>query len=231
MFAKKINIIIILLLMSIESNNNTYTKEHTKIEYDNDFEKNHILYNGVFDNIKPSGDMVLEWGVFVFKQGGGRSMCMSDINSAYLPPSPHSDGNFYHTVNDITWRTFRGLAKIYGYCDTPSCFYDMTEEVRKIIITHFMTKAAITESDVINGFLGYVMWGSGSIGRFVRDFEEDYGDIHYYLAVNGEYKTLHTMITSRRDNLKRSKTWDIFGRGWSSALAHYHRIFKHYCQN
>jgi hypothetical protein len=233
MFAKSLLTILMLMIATKVQTIIIPTQNYCKpIEYSKEFETKYMLNNGVYDNVQYTGDIVNDWGEFVLSQGGGKSACSFDLSNMYKPKTPDKNGVYYHTVKDITYRTFMQLSHIYNYPNGDRDFYEMTEETRHIIINHFMTKASVTESEVINAFLSYVLWGSGSLTLFNRVFEsENNTDVNNYLQNNGEYSTLLTCIKARRENLKHTRTWDKHGKGWSSGLAHFHRIFKHYCNN
>jgi hypothetical protein len=225
-------LIIILIFATKTTGNNTHmqTEARPLIRYNNAFEQKYALDNGVYCGVEYTGDMIHDWGVFVLGQGG-KSDCVKDLSTKYRPKVPDVDGRYYHTVKDVTWRTFRGLAKKYGYDSSPYSFYNMDDDVHRLIINHFMEKSAVTESDVINAFLSFVLWGSGSLKMYLEMFDDDYGDINEYIQEHGEYEALHSCILIRHQHLQHSRTWDVHGKGWSSGLAHYHRIFKHYCNN
>jgi len=75
----------------------------------NTWELQNSLNNGLFDYIKPTGDIRSDFGRFLFGQGGGKSKDPKDQITAFpnaWPPCVDKDGYKYHTVHDITWYLF-----------------------------------------------------------------------------------------------------------------------------
>jgi hypothetical protein len=194
------------------------------------WERHTTLWNGVYDDVHFSGCLLKDFANFLHMQGGGKSDCKVDPSAKNRPPFPDKDGRYYHTVNDITWTTFVSLSKELGYDGSVNSFYNMTDEIRLKIVYFYLTKVDLTKSELVNSFLSFVYWGSGDYMPLVKRFEEVNGCIHAYLFNEGEYETLHSLLTLRHKQMKGFRKWNEFGRGWASSLAHFHRVFKWYAK-
>ena len=210
--------------------------EAKQITYDyNSFELQYAIYNGLFDAIIPSGDIRQDFGKFLFGQGGGKSKDPKDYAARYMPPKPDKDGQYYHTVHDITWRLFSSpvLAAACNYEATPELFYEMPDRIRNAIIDYHINLGSITDSEPVNLILAYAVWGSGSYKPTLNKFELRYGKINECIKSKGEYFVFSRLLEARRDTMKERNLWqwDTYGRGWSSGIAHFHRVFKVYCKS
>ena len=204
-------------------------------DFDKLFELKYAIYNGLFDNIKPTGNARNDLASFLFGQGGGKSDDINDPASKWLPPTPDKDGHYYHTVNDITWHLYSNiqLSTILKYTPTADDFYNMTEERRNQIIDFHINKGNISSSCIVNYVATYSIWGSGTSHFMLKRFEEVYGNIDVVIKHRGEYFAFSRMLESYRYVLEQRNqhNWHIYGKGWSSGIAHFHRIFKVYCKS
>ena len=206
-------------------------------EYDYDtFEKQNAIYNGLFDAIKPTGDSFKDLAAFLFGQGGGKSNDPKDPAAKWMPYEPDEDGEFYHTVHDITWRLFSNtqISTVLGYEPTPANFYNMSEEIRTGIIQyHIDLGKGCSKSDIVNYVAAYATWGSGTYRFALKRFEQMYGNIDVNINCRGEYFVFSRMLESYKEVLQQrnGSNWNIYGRGWSSGIAHFHRVFKVYCKS
>jgi len=207
-----------------------------EVSYDyNSFEFRYALYNGLFDAITPSGDIRQDFSKFLFGQGGGKSKDPKDYAARYMPPKPDKDGEYYHTVHDITWKLFSSpiLAAACNYDATPELFYEMPERIRNAIIDYHINLGSITDCVPVNLVLAYAVWGSGSYKHTLYTFEKTHGDINQCLKDKGEYFTFSRLLEARRESmrLRNQHQWHTYGVGWSSGIAHFHRVFKTYCKS
>lgn len=199
------------------------------------WERQYMLHNGVFDKINPSGNMIEDFADFLFGQGGGKSCDPHDTASGSLPPIPDIDGIKYHTVHDITWKLYSDpvIYKSVGYTPTAKQFYAMPEWIRLGIIDFHIKKGKKTKSSVCNLVLAYSCWGSGTDYYLIKKFNSFWGKIDSHIDRNGEYLTFWRLLYCRRIVMqeRNPKDWPRYGAGWSSGLAHFHRVFKVYCNS
>ena len=185
--------------------------------------------------INPSGDMLADFGHYLFGQGGGKSNNLTDSitkQPGCWPPEPDEDGKKYHTVNDITWILYCKLAPIIGYKATSAEFYNMNKERHDSIVQWHIDKGRYCSSDVVNLVCAYAVWGTGSYKSMVNRFFVKFGNVETFLKLKGEYWVFYQMLVCKQEVMERDnpRDWPINGRGWSSGLAHFHRVFKVYCK-
>lgn len=229
-----------------------------QVEYfGNKWENQYKLFNGLaFNTQQPTGDVVADFGAFTLGQGGGKSNDTKDsicwardahnswlynadgghtINTAAFPPKADKDGKRYHTVDDVTWLLYNSpvMAKSVGYKPTAEGFYNLAPEVRTGIVKYHFDKGAITTSDAVSAVLAYCIWGSGTYIYMVKRFNEKYGDLNAFIKLKGEYFVFYELLLCRQETLfeRNKQSWSVMGRGWSSGLAHFHRVFKTYCHD
>lgn len=188
--------------------------------------------------IQPTGDMLADVGHFLFGQGGGKSCDLEDSitkNPNCWPPVADADGVKYHTVNDITWVLFSDpkMSKQIGYTPTADDFYNMTKERHDSIVNWHLEAGKVTKSDICNLVLSLCIWGGGGYFGTLRAFEAQYGNVNTFIDLKGEYFVFYRLLSIRREQMKlrNPNDWKKFGTGWSSGLAHFHRIFKVYAKN
>ena len=205
-----------------------------------EWQRMYIIKNGHLSDIKPTGDMVQDFGHFLFGQGGGKSNDPRDsitLTKGCYPSTPDVDGKKYHTVNDITFI----LYKKYFPEDRDEEFYNMKEWKRLHIIDMHIAVGRITQSDVLNLAIAYTVWGSGTYVYTIRTFMRLNGmSVDSYIEKHGEDKTLVAYLEARRITMKERNDyvnkkginpWVVNGRGWSNGLANFYRVFKVYTKN
>jgi hypothetical protein len=187
--------------------------------------------------VQPTGDIRADFGHFLFGQGGGKSNDMTDSitkQPGCWPPGADKDGKKYHTVDDITWLLFNNEAiyKAVGYKPTSALFYEMPVWIHDGIVQWHCDRAKVTSSTPVNLLFAYCIWGGGGYLPTLLQFRETYGDIEKFIELKGEYWVFYTLLTIRREVMRQRNAgvnWNTNGRGWSSGLAHFHRVFKIYC--
>ena len=221
------------------------------------WENQYKLFNGLaFTTQRPTGDILADFGAFTFGQGGGKSRDLKDsicwardknynwllnsdgshvINWNAFPPKPDKDGQKYHTSDDVTWLLYSSpvLAKAVGYKPTPEGFYNMPADVRTGIVKYHLDKGNQTTSAAVNAVLAYCIWGTGTEIWAVRRFNQKYGDLQNFINLKGEYFVFYELLVCRQETMyeRNRSSWPVMGRGWSSGLAHFHRVFKTYCHD
>ena len=199
------------------------------VQYDNTIEDQYLLENGVYCGVEYTGDIKQDFASFVKSQGGGKSRCSHDFNLKYMPQNPDKDGKYYHTVDDISYRLFKGLGSKLGYNPTDDLFYEMPEDLHTKIVEYHIED--ITGSESIDIFFAYLKWGIGNYSNFKMRYENQYGSILKLIKLHGEYHVFLHLIKEREHQIRISKNYLVMGRGRLSGLAHFHRIFKNYVKN
>ena len=118
------------------------------------------------------------WEKFVAMQEGGLSAWKGDTAAGYMPPLPHTDGNYYHTNRGWTWPTWCRVRKAAGLTTSSNAFYTMSKNASNYLM-RFYFKAwkfnKISHSDVINIFCFYINWGGGWYDRWNKWFRQVHG--------------------------------------------------------
>lgn len=205
-------------------------------EYAGDtWELQNSLHNGLFDGIKPTGNIRDDFGKFLFGQGGGMSKDPKDQITAFhnaWPPQPYKDGYKYHTVHDITWYLFSNsrIAAWVGYVPTSELFYGMPDTIRNGIIDYHINLGSVSKSIPVNLVCAYSLWGGGGYQETVNRFTYKYGSLDKNIDFYGDYFVFWQLLEFRQQIMKErnAKVWPIYGRGWSNGLASFHRVFKSY---
>lgn len=203
----------------------------------------------IYANVQPSGNMNRDFIKFVHGQGGGKSNDPNDPAAKFMPPKPDKDGKYYHTVNDITWAFFKDNAVLVGIEATPERFYNMNDDEYTLIVNKYISdkrRVFKVNSDAVAMVLVYTEWGSGRGDGVYGNKRYDYGaldlmDFYYQsygftinesIDIIGEYMTFFLLLTKRREQMKlETSGWNRYYLNWSSGLAHFHRVFKTYCES
>jgi len=82
----------------------------------------------------------------------------------------------------------------------------------------------------VNLIAAYCIWGGGGYHETVNRFVATYGSLQQNIDARGDYFVFWQLLVFRQQVMKdrNAKVWPIYGRGWSSGLAHFHRVFKFY---
>ena len=174
-------------------------------------------------NLKQSGNLIKDFAIFTDMQSGGRSCDPKDTAAKYLPPQPHIDGRYYHTVRDITWQSFHALIP----AGTPELFYSMPYETRQIFINHFINGNRVTESESVNFLLSYFAWGSGSSNP-----ERTYYKIWFNSTIQkdikeiGEFIVFNRLTDIRLWRYSLMRTYAVHGAGWRAGTLIFWNLFK-----
>lgn len=174
-------------------------------------------------NLVASGNLFEDFFRVTDAQSGGKSKDPNDPASKFMPPLPDKDGNYYHTVRDITWKTFSDKCEKLGLTPDPKSFYNMTDNTKKSIVKDFFNLGKKTKSDFINAVLSYFFWG-GSAKTTINLFEKVYGSIDSNIKKEGELKTFQKLIITRIEHLKKLNP--RYELGWSRALLAFYHVFS-----
>jgi hypothetical protein len=126
---------------------------------------------------KFTGNMVTDFASFTLLQSGdpknGYKSCdPKDKASANPPPTPYTDGKYYHTVKDVTWSTYHSI-----FPKRPaSMFYNMTDEERGICVMKYINAGKLTTSPLVNILLSYIAWG-GSLSKVLHTYCDWYSGL------------------------------------------------------
>ena len=235
----------LLILSTMDIQNRPAPDVKPQKQYAGDqWERERAIYgNGYLDTAKYSGDMLKDFADYLHIQGGRKSadphdsICFKTVrgvrvpNPAAWPELPDKDGKKWHTVDDITYILYCRLAPVLGYTASPADFYASNQRL-KIVAWH-IEQGKFCKSDLCNLVGAYMVWGSGSYKSTVQRFNQYWGDVNAHIDRNGEYLTFWRLLYCRllvmRD--RNPNDWPRYGVGWSSGLAHFHRVFKHYAKN
>lgn len=180
-------------------------------------------------NMVISGNMFDDFYKFTNVQSGGKSADPNDPAAKFPPSIPDKDGKYYHTVKDVTFKTFVDIAHRYGMTADPKIFYEMPEYIRKIIVKDFIIAAKkYTQSDLVNYAIAYFLWG-GSAKKAIDIFVEKFGNLKDYINTNGELKTFNNLMYLRI--LQLQKLNPRYAKGWTTLLLCYWNVFKQYAKN
>lgn len=173
-------------------------------------------------NLKTSRDALIDFSNFTKLQGGGKSNDINDTAAKFMPPKADKDGQFYHTVNDITWMAFKNHIPNA----TAERFYDMNEKDRALIISHFLVNP--TNCIAVDMLLSYIKWGSGSFLSDAVFFKEMYGYDLYDAVKKNPFDAFDNLTVARLEHIKKFKTFSKHGKGWQRGHLCFYKLFRQY---
>ncbi len=174
--------------------------------------------------ISPSDDLLIDFFHFTDNQGGGKSKDPNDPAAAAMPPEPDVDGNYYHTVRDITWSSYKNILLKNGITPTAKRFYSMSDGDKKIIVADYINKTKKTTSLLINCALAFYNW-QGSANPFLNKFLVNNGiqNLQEGIAKYGE-NVLFDMLMSERITYMRALN-PRYALGWSRGCLCFWKLF------
>jgi hypothetical protein len=172
-----------------------------------------------------TGDIVKDFSEFTKLQSGGKSDNKSDSARFFSPKTPDIDGHFYHTVDDVTFQTY----KKFFPNNTDKQFYNMTSAERTLCVKWFITAGRLTSSELVNILISYIIWG-GSLGMVLKYYASWYPDKGIVNdAFTDAYGTFIKLIDVRRYVYGNKLKGSIVNKlGWDRGILNFYRIFKQY---
>jgi hypothetical protein len=174
-------------------------------------------------SLKVCGDPVMDLNLFTLYQGGGKSYDDNDPGNNYLPPEPDANGLYCGTVNDVTWVTWLSFFPN----SSPQRFYNMTNYDRLIIVSATYNRCNHSKSKILNCFLAYCMWASGT-----DSFSIDVYKLWYNIDLAKEVLpfpiVLDRLIDIRLWQLSQMNNAELYYTGWSRGVLLLRKLLRQY---
>lgn len=201
------------------------TSEEIQLDLEDLYLTNKSAKGLLYYNMKPSGDILMDFVHFTDKQCLKPSSDPNDwyiINGGHYPPTPDVDGKLKHTVRDITYDLFHALCPNLSIED----FYKMRDEIKIFIVKKILISAILTNSDAVNYLLGYCIWATGNCKNEISTYKSWYNstfqkDIDKF----GDREVFLRITDIRKYRMSKSNCAGHLG----GILCFYH-IFINYCK-
>ena len=177
-----------------------------------------------------TGNLIFDFSQFTSDQSGRKSDNPTDPAAEYYWPAvPDVDGRRYHTILDVTNKTYH----TFFPNDSPQQFYNMTNEKRMYCVMNYVNSGKFTTSGILNILLSYIVWG-GSLSKVLLFYHTWYPNTTLQNDVlNDEKGTFIKLIDVRRYVYTNCLGEDSTNNwlGWDRGIINFWKLFKQYFKN
>jgi hypothetical protein len=171
-----------------------------------------------------TGNSLLDFSQFTQDQSGRKSDDPNDPAAKNAPPSPDTDGHYYHTINDVIWSTYHSIFPQRP----PSMFYNMTKEERATCIDKFIEHGKYCGKDSINKLCSYIAWGSWDFQPEISLYKTWYGTDARPDAETHEHDTFVRLIDIRKYRYSVMNNHELYSASWTLGILNFWHLFIQY---